>query len=163
MQAIDRVAWPSDAALTMPSRTLTRRLALVALPALPLLLSACASSSRGVPAARTTTATTTYTPPVRQPSRQALRDPKLQQIPGVQGVIGSTAANLTRQFGPPRLDVVEGDARKLQFAGTACVLDIFLYPTSQSPEPIATYVDARRASDGKDVDRAACVRALLGK
>jgi hypothetical protein len=27
-------------------------------------------------------------------------------------------------------------------------------------EPVATYVDARRPSDGLDVDRAACVAAL---
>ena len=44
-----------------------------------------------------------------------------------------------------------------------CLLDIYLYPTTHSREPLATYVDARRASDGKDVDRAACVAALRGR
>jgi hypothetical protein len=27
--------------------------------------------------------------------------------------------------------------------------------------PVATYVDARRPSDGRDVDRASCVAALM--
>jgi hypothetical protein len=43
-------------------------------------------------------------------------------------VIGARSADLSRLFGPPRLDVVEGDARKLQFVGPACVLDVYLYP-----------------------------------
>lgn len=81
-------------------------------------------------------------------------------MPGLEGVIGATARQLTQQFGTARLDVWEGDARKLQFTGTPCVLDVYLYPTERATEPLATYVDARRASDGQDVDRAACVAAL---
>ena len=81
-------------------------------------------------------------------------------MPGLEGVIGANAGDLTRQFGQPRLDVWEGDARKLQFTGSACVLDIYLYPSAQGRDPQATYVEARRASDGRDVDRAACVSAL---
>lgn len=80
--------------------------------------------------------------------------------PGLEGVVGVDAKALSRLFGPPRLDVVEGDARKLQFIGTACLLDVYLYPSSRSREPLATYVDARRASDGRDVDKGACVAAL---
>lgn len=70
---------------------------------------------------------------------------------------------LVDQFGPARLEVWEGDARKLQFTGSACVLDVYLYPPAPGREPEATYVDARRASDGQDVDRAACVSALRGR
>ena len=81
-------------------------------------------------------------------------------VPGLEGVIGATSAELSRQFGAPRLDVWEGDARKLQFAGSACVLDIFLYPAAPGREPQASHTEARRASDGRDVDRAACVSAL---
>jgi hypothetical protein len=81
-------------------------------------------------------------------------------LPGLQGVIGATGAELTRQFGPARLDVIEGDARKLQFSGAPCVLDVYLYPGATGREPQATYVDARRMTDGRDVDRAACVAAL---
>lgn len=80
--------------------------------------------------------------------------------PGLENVVGADAGALTRLFGPPRLDVIEGDARKLQFVGKACLLDVYLYPSSRSREPLATYVDARRASDGRDVDKGACVSAL---
>jgi len=81
-------------------------------------------------------------------------------IPGLEGVIGATSADLVRQFGPARLDVWEGDAHKLQFSGSPCILDVYLYPGGAGHEPQATYADARRSSDGQDVDRAACVAAL---
>lgn len=94
------------------------------------------------------------------PPKPAFQAPTIQQLPGLEGVIDKDAAELTRRFGKPQLDVREGDMRKLQFAGEPCVLDVFLYPLRPGSEPIATYVDARRASDGRDVDRAACVAAL---
>jgi hypothetical protein len=81
----------------------------------------------------------------------------------VEGVIGANGDDLVRQFGTPRLDVMEGDARKLQYSGNACVLDIYLYPPAPGREPQATYVDARRASDAQAVDRAACIAALRGR
>lgn len=81
-------------------------------------------------------------------------------MPGLEAVIGATEKQITRQFGQARLNIWEGDVRKLQFTGSPCTLDVYLYPTSRSSEPVATYVDARRASDGQDVDRAACVAAL---
>ena len=99
----------------------------------------------------------------RQPVRPPITRPppvaQVQQLPGLEGVIGRNAAELARQFGTARLDVWEGDARKLQFTGTACVLDIYLYPSATDREPRATYVDARR-TDGRDVDRVACIQAL---
>ena len=84
----------------------------------------------------------------------------MQRLPGLEYVIEEDAAGLQRLFGQPRLDNREGDMRKLQFAGTACVLDVFLYPLRQGGEPVATHVEARRASDGQEVDRAACAQAL---
>mgnify|MGYP001602967648 CR=1 FL=1 len=98
--------------------------------------------------------------PPRAPLRSGPPAARILTAPGLEGVIGATPADLTRQFGPPRLDVWEGDARKLQFGNSACVLDVFLYPATAGREPQATYVDARRGSDGQDVDRAACVAAL---
>mgnify|MGYP001101231904 CR=1 FL=1 len=105
---------------------------------------------------------------VRKPGLSAVRRPtpappppaQVLSLPGLEGVIGATVADLTRQFGSARLDVHEGDARKLQFSGTPCVLDVYLYPPAAGKEPQATYIDARRASDGQDVDRAQCVAAL---
>lgn len=89
--------------------------------------------------------------------------PRILSAPGLEGVIGAGPDDLARQFGPARLDVWEGDARKLQFAGRACVLDIFLYPAEPGRPISATYVEARRASDGQEVDRAACIAALRAK
>lgn len=94
------------------------------------------------------------------PTTQAFRAPRVMNMPGLENVIGKNETALANLFGAPRLNVKEGDARKLQFAGEACVLDVYLYPLQPRGEPSATYVDARRASDGSDVDRAACVRAL---
>lgn len=88
------------------------------------------------------------------------RAPRVLRAPGLEGVIERDAGALVHLFGPPRLDVREGDMRKLQFSGEACVLDVFLYPLRKGAEPVATYLEARRGSDGQDVDRAACVQAL---
>lgn len=140
-----------------------KTLAVAAALALAPLLSACASPQGGKVRGAELRQPITRSPVGRRPVRPpAIRPPPaalVQRLPGLEGVIGSTAADLTRQFGSARLDVLEGDARKLQFTGNACVLDIFLYPGAQGREPQATYVDARR-SDGRDVDRVACIQAL---
>jgi hypothetical protein len=77
---------------------------------------------------------------------------------GLESVMGKDVTTLKRMFGEPRLDVIEVNGRKLQFSGTACVLDTYLYRDSSGRE-VVTYIDARR-SDGAEVDRAACVNAL---
>jgi hypothetical protein len=140
------------------------RLSLLALWAALPLLAACAGAPKSAPQSTKPPAPAprshSSVPPVRPPVRQVPRPPQPLAAPGLEGVIGSTAGELTRQFGTPRLEVWEGDARKLQFTGTACVLDIYLYPAAAGREPQATYIDARRASDGKDVDRASCIAAL---
>jgi len=130
-----------------------------------LLLAGCATTSPSAPVRPASTGLV-KPPPTRavptrvRPSRKPPLSATPQIVPGVEGVIGNDAAGLIRQFGKPRLDVLEGDARKLQFSGTACVLDAYLYPPVAGKEPLATYIDARRASDGQDVDRAACIAAL---
>lgn len=98
--------------------------------------------------------------PVTAPSSGSFIAPTIMRLPGLEAVIGADARRLGELFGPPRLTVPEGDAVKLQFAGTACVLDVFLYPLRPGGLPAATHVEARRPSDGQDVDRAACVAAL---
>jgi hypothetical protein len=101
-------------------------------------------------------------PPARpqQPPPQGFVAPQILRLAGLERVIERDATALLNTFGPPRLDVREGDMRKLQFAGEACVLDVFLYPLRPGAEPVATHVEARRPSDGLDVDRAACAAAL---
>ncbi len=124
------------------------------------LLSACGEGS-SPPPRRVVSAPP---PPVRAPLvQQPVRRPppvSAHMLPGLEGVIGATSDELIRQFGKPRLDVYEGEARKLQFSGTACVLDIYLYPAAAGREPQASHTEARRASDGRDVDRASCVASL---
>ncbi len=78
---------------------------------------------------------------------------------GLESVIGKDISALKRQFGEPRLDVVEVYGRKLQFVGKPCILDAFLYPESKGGREVVTYVDTRR-SDGAAVDWASCVEAL---
>lgn len=138
--------------------------AVLALALVPLL-AACGASS----GTRSGGATVPPPPPGRnvaipptEPSRPTtgFRQPKMMKLPGLETVIGNDAASLARQFGSARLDVREGDVRKLQFFGRPCVLDVYLYPDAPGAEPRASYVDARRASDGRDVDRASCVAAL---
>lgn len=127
------------------------------------LLAACGTTAGPGVTSTPRASKATQVPPVRPASPTGARDPRFLSMPGLEGVIGVAQKDLVRQFGQPRLDVWEGDARKLQFSGRACLLDVYLYPTSSSREPVATYVDARRQSDGKDVDRAACVAALRQK
>lgn len=132
---------------------------------IPLLaaLSGCGGDSGAVKSASASVPRATGRPvrtPARPPVRQAPPPARVLALPGLEGVIGATDDELVRQFGTPRLDVIEGDARKLQYSGSACVLDIFLYPPAPGRDPQATYVDARRASDAKDVDRAACIAAM---
>ena len=98
--------------------------------------------------------------PVAAPSSQSFIAPTIMRLPGLESVIGADARRLGEIFGPARLTVPEGDAVKLQFVETACVLDVFLYPLRPGGQPAATHVEARRPSDGQDVDRAACVAAL---
>lgn len=86
--------------------------------------------------------------------------PEVMAPAGLGGVIGSSATALTRRFGTPRIDLIEGDARKLQFVGTSCVLDIFLYPIAAAAEPTATHVAARLRQSGAAVDPGACIREV---
>ena len=133
---------------------------------LALALAGCATAppvARPASTGVVKTAPTKAVPTCVRPSRKPPVSATPQLVPGVQGVIGNDAAGLVRQFGKPRLDIIEGDARKLQFSGTACVLDAYLYPPAAGKEPLATYIDARRPSDGQDVDRAACIAALRAK
>ena len=111
-----------------------------------LLLAGCASTATEAP-------TVTPTP------RAVQRPIASYHSTGLESVLGRTAAMLETQFGRPGLDVREGPARKLQFAGPACVLDAYLYPPKGGGEPIVTHLDAR-LPDGRDFDRASCVAAL---
>lgn len=114
-----------------------------------LLLAGCATTDAAVPLPA---------PALSQPEPHLIHHAPPRDNP-MAGVIGADAEALVRRFGQPRLDIREGDARKLQWSGSACVLDAFLYPGEHGSRAVVTYIDTRRG-DGQAVDRAACVVAL---
>jgi nitrous oxide reductase accessory protein NosL len=74
-------------------------------------------------------------------------------------VVGMTAGDLLAHFGPPALQVREGNSLKLQFRSAACVLDAYLYPSPSGGAARVTHVDARLPS-GVDTNAQACVTQL---
>lgn len=135
------------------------RLALI-LIMMPLVLAGCSTVPRSTP------------PATASKLPNAGRDLPAPDAParaisarGLESVIGKDSAALIRLFGEPRLNIQEANGRKLQFSGTVCILDAYLYPPQGSGgggngTEIVTHVDARRR-DGAEVDRAACVNALI--
>jgi len=134
-------------------------------PPLLALTAACAAVPQAqpihAPAPRLTRSGAVPPTKPAPPPKPVFRAPQVQQLPGLESVIDKDTATLAHLFGKPQLNVHEGDMRKLQFAGEPCVLDVYLYPLRPGSEPVATYVDARRSSDAQDVDRAACIAALM--
>lgn len=127
-------------------RPMIKPLGSISFVAASLLLAGCASSG-GRPA------------PVAAPvsvERPSIARPTIQRA---EGVTGRTAASLISLLGQPALDVQEGNGRKLQFSGTNCVLDAYLYPQRERAEPVVTHVDAR-LPNGQDTDRTACFASL---
>ena len=115
--------------------------------AIALLLGACVPSPSYVRSAPAPT--TQVRPVVAQPPATARRD--------ADGILGERAGALTRRFGQARIDLAEGDARKLQFASGRCVLDIFLYPLEPGSPPVATHLEARLREGGSATDAASCI------
>ncbi|HKN41394.1 MAG TPA: hypothetical protein VJV87_00715 [Sphingomicrobium sp.] len=76
-----------------------------------------------------------------------------------RSINGMTAHELTQLFGRPRLQIVEGEGTKLQFAGPNCVLDVYLYPPAGGGTPRATLIEARN-SQGNDVNAQSCAAAI---
>ncbi len=111
------------------------------IPVAVLTLSACATTPPPKPRA---------VPTVSVPMRPT----------GLERVLGQDARALAALFGTPDQDVKEDGARRLQYAGPFCILDAYLYPARSGAEPVVTYLDARQP-DGKDIDRASCVAALV--
>ncbi|MFL6729724.1 MAG: hypothetical protein ACJ8ET_10390 [Sphingomicrobium sp.] len=112
-----------------------RRLA----PVLTLFLAACAARPE-VPAAAPA--------PVTAPRSQVR-----------SSIVGLTASELVGHFGNPALQVREGTSLKLQFRGSSCILDAYLYPSDTGGVQRVTYVDTRLSS-GAATDQAACIAAL---
>ena len=73
-----------------------------------------------------------------------------------------TASELVQRLGNPALQIREGQSLKLQFRGSACIVDAYLYPPGDrsGPERVA-HVDARLRS-GAETDPRICV-ATIGR
>ncbi|WP_213981113.1 hypothetical protein [Sphingomonas sp. dw_22] len=102
------------------------------------------------------------TPPVRPASYVPVPTaaPAVNTPPSIVAIKGETAPKLIAQFGTPAMDVSEGSARKLQFAGPICVLDAYLYPPANGRgEQVVTWLDTRQRN-GAPIDQASCVAAL---
>lgn len=128
-----------------------RRLAMAA--GMAVALAGCAGGAAPAPVRPVTSAAA--------PRSSSVVRPQVMSPAGLDGVIGSPAAAITRRFGTPRIDLAEGDARKLQFAGESCVLDIYLYPVSAAAvEPTATHVVARLRQGGAATDPGTCLREV---
>ncbi len=74
-------------------------------------------------------------------------------------LLGLTPQDLVGEFGTPALQIHEGASLKLQFRGSTCVMDAYLYPSGSAGTLKVTHIDTRLPS-GSDVDQAACVSAL---
>ncbi len=114
-----------------------------------LLLAGCAGSGsapRGAAAAPTSAGQRPATNLHRQPVETGV-------------LIGRDRRALVASLGEPRLDMAEGPATKLQFSGSRCVLDAYLYPPRTGAEPVVTHVDTRDLN-GADVDANACIAML---
>ena len=95
--------------------------------------------------------------PQAQPAPQpAPAQPEQEET---SSVVGLTTQELVGRFGRPALQIREGSSVKLQFRGTRCVMDAYLYPSGGSGSLKVTHVDTRLPSGG-DIDQAACVFSL---
>lgn len=109
--------------------------------------------------ALTVTLAACATAPPPKPQPVPVRSAPMRPV-GLERVVGADARALTALFGTPDQDVREEGAVRLQFRSPICVLDAYLYAPSKGKEPVATYIDTRQV-DGRDIDRASCVAALV--
>lgn len=117
-------------------------------------LSACAAGSSA-----------TYLPPSAtvSPPEKTFRAPSVRSETGLESIVGNRASALLSRLGEARIDLSEGDSRKLQFAGATCILDIYLYPLKAGSEPIATHIEARKRQGGGAVDKAGCLAEVQAR
>jgi outer membrane biogenesis lipoprotein LolB len=74
-------------------------------------------------------------------------------------LVGLTAQELVGRFGAPVLQIREGTSVKLQFRGSRCVLDAYLYSSGSAGTMRVTHIDTR-LPNGAGTPQAACTAAL---
>lgn len=76
-------------------------------------------------------------------------------------VNGLSEAELIARFGPAPFRVREGNALKLQWQNTTCVLDTYLYPPlGGAGTATVLHTDARRPGTGETVATEGCVASF---
>jgi hypothetical protein len=96
-----------------------------------------------------------------QPQEAQPQPTPVRPSPQLRGeLIGMTASELVQRLGNPALQIREGQSLKLQFRGSSCIVDAYLYPPGDrsGPERVA-HVDARLRS-GVETDPRQCVAAI---
>jgi len=94
-----------------------------------------------------------------RPQETPAPQPSAQQPQETSSLVGLSPQELVGRFGRPALQIREGNSLKLQFRGTRCVMDAYLYPSGSSGALKVTHIDTRLPSGG-DIDQAACVFSL---
>ncbi len=92
-----------------------------------------------------------------KPESPAVPTPSPQPREG-GALIGLTANEVVNRLGKPALQIREGNSFKLQYRGSRCVLDAFLYPAGGGQHRV-THVEARTPA-GTDTSQPDCVRSL---
>lgn len=100
-------------------------------------------------------------PPIVLPSQPRTPPAQVLNERGLRAIIGKDTTAVLARLGAPRIDLTEGDVRKLQFANRTCVLDVFFYPNGTGNSQVATHIEARLRT-GAATDRAECLSALSG-
>jgi hypothetical protein len=98
----------------------------------------------------------------QQPQSPAPAPQPQPQPQETSSLVGLTPQELVGRFGTPALQVREGTSLKLQFRGSRCVMDAYLYPSGGAGTLKVTHVDTRLPTGG-DIDQAACVFALRNR
>lgn len=98
------------------------------------------------------------TPPVA-PVAPIAPPPIRSAWPGLEQIVGQSTATAIALIGKPTLDRREGPGHHLQFARSACILDVYYYPDKAGSE-VARFSEARRL-DGQNREAGDCLSAIL--
>lgn len=92
-------------------------------------------------------------------AQQGMAQDRARPAGEFERLLNKDAASVMEILGLPVQDAQDGPARRLQFAGPACILDVYLYPPEDGGEPRVTYA-AARVADGREADRNVCITIL---
>lgn len=98
--------------------------------------------------------------PEPSPEPDPIPDPIPEVMPEPDRLLGLSPADIRDIFGPASLVRREDTAQVIQFAGAACVFDIYFYEAAAGQAFRASYLTARDLS-GESVAATDCLKSLL--